>query len=520
MELNKTDCAEYTDSILNIQNLSFKYTEAEKKTVSGISLAVKAGEVCVITGESGCGKSTLLRCINGLCSEFYSGEKTGSVFLNGTDTCTLRIADISKSAASVFQNPENQFFTLDVLSDMVFPCENFGIASSEIKKRLDNTVRFFSLDTLIGKRFKELSGGEKQKIAVASAVMMGTSVLLMDEPSANLDYRSIDLLKDTIGMLKKRKIAVVLAEHRLFYLKDLCNTLIVMADGSIKAVYDGTALSQFKNEALHRLGLRSISLFEESNEVLPHNTEEDTVRQTESGIPPQNGKEVLFSVRNIFFAYKKEKPVLCNLNLNILSGDKIALIGKNGCGKTTLAKILCGLLKEKSGSVFFHGKKLGTKQRYTIVSCVMQNVDLQIFGSSVYEDLLWGNEMRSGIREKIPAVLKQLNLFQAAESHPQTLSAGQKQRLIIASSYILNKPIHLFDEPTAGLDYKNMQNVCSIIDKCTDNGGAAVIITHDYEFIINTCNRAVLLKDGQIAEDFPLNRTGIKKLTTVFTYHL
>ncbi|WP_038174416.1 ATP-binding cassette domain-containing protein, partial [Treponema pedis] len=152
--------------------------------------------------------------------------------------------------------------------------------------------------------------------------------------------------------------------------------------------------------------------------------------------------------------------------------------------------------------------------------CVMQNVDLQIFGSSVYEDLLWGNEMRSGIREKIPAVLKQLNLFQAAESHPQTLSAGQKQRLIIASSYILNKPIHLFDEPTAGLDYKNMQNVCSIIDKCTDNGGAAVIITHDYEFIINTCNRAVLLKDGQIAEDFPLNRTGIKKLTTVFTYHL
>lgn len=213
-----------------------------------------------------------------------------------------------------------------------------------------------------------------------------------------------------------------------------------------------------------------------------------------------------------------KKKLLQNINIDIRSGDRIALLGKNGSGKSTLAKIICGLRKESSGQIVFCEKKLPTKNRNLNISYVMQNVDFQIFGCSLYDDLLLGNEKVKQIDVKIKQILAEFNLLNLIDEHPMTLSMGQKQRLIIASSYILEKTISIFDEPTSGLDYRNMKSVCSLINSFTGTKNASIIISHDYEFIMNSCNRVVLLENGRIAEDFPLNNN--EQLTKIFKERL
>lgn len=192
--------------MIQIDELKYRYSDSAVWALRDTSFSVGNGELIVLTGKSGCGKSTLFRCINGLCPNFFEGEKAGGVFLMGKEISLMRIGDISKMAASVFQNPESQFFTTDVLSDLVFACENYGISKENIQACMDSVVALLSLEPLLGRKLAELSGGEKQKVAIASALMLNADILLMDEPSSNLDYQSIRLLKDTLAGLKAEDI--------------------------------------------------------------------------------------------------------------------------------------------------------------------------------------------------------------------------------------------------------------------------------------------------------------------------
>ena len=221
----------------------------------------------------------------------------------------------------------------------------------------------------------------------------------------------------------------------------------------------------------------------------------------------QHEDEPFVVLDDIHFGYRKNTEVLKGIHLSIYPGDKVALIGKNGCGKTTLGKILCGLKKEQSGTVLLDGSAFPARVRSKTAGYVMQNVDFQLFGCSVYNDLLLGNEMLPDCEDRIQTVLTKIGLAELQEQHPTTLSMGQKQRLVVAASFLQNKRLTIFDEPTSGLDYGSMKNVCTLIDSITGTSNASIIITHDYEFILNTCNRAVLLEDGRIKEDFQLNGT-------------
>lgn len=490
--------------MIDLQNVGFCYKGKERKSIKENSIFISKGEVVVITGESGCGKSTLLRCINGLCPILYEGIPEGEIFITNKKRSEMNIGDISQIVSTVFQNPENQFFTLDVLSDMVFSCENFGIAKEDIVRKLHYVVDLLQIEHLLDKQFSELSGGEKQKIALASALMLETQILLMDEPSANLDYQSIQLLRETILTLKSIGYTILISEHRLYYLKDICDKLFIMADGSVKQKYCGEQLVSLGDSFLHEQGIRGINLFQSDIGSNIYNK--------------AHSQKILLSLQNISFAYGSEKKLLQNINIDIRSGDRIALLGKNGSGKSTLAKIICGLRKENSGQIVFCEKKLPMKNRNLHISYVMQNVDFQIFGCSLYDDLLLGNEKVKQIDVKIKQILAEFNLLNLIDEHPMTLSMGQKQRLIIASSYILEKAISIFDEPTSGLDYRNMKSVCSLINSFTGTKNASIIISHDYEFIMNSCNRVVLLENGRIAEDFPLNNN--EQLTKIFKERL
>ncbi|EMB45668.1 ABC transporter ATP-binding protein [Treponema denticola] len=480
--------------MINLNDVSYQYNDTAAQAIQNLSLSVKKGELVVITGKSGCGKTTVFRCVNGLCPRFYEGEITGTLTLNGKVLSSMRICDISNIAASVFQNPESQFFTTDVLSDLVYPCENYGIEKEEIQERLHRVTKLLSLEPLLNRKLSELSGGEKQKIAIASVLMLDTRVVLMDEPSSNLDYQSVELLTQILVQLKSKGYTILIIEHRLHYLAELCDRLIIMENGSIVREYEKDSLRTIGNDEFHRQGLRGLHLFQNHRNTLP-------------APQRQHEDEPLVVLYDIHFAYRKNTEVLKGIHLSIYPGDKIALIGKNGCGKTTLGKILCGLKKEQNGTFLLDGSAFHARVRSKTVGYVMQNVDFQLFGCSVYDDLLLGNEALPDKENRIQTVLEKLGLSDLQEQHPTTLSMGQKQRLVVAASFLQNKRLTIFDEPTSGLDYGSMQNVCALIDSITGKTNASVIITHDYEFILNTCNRAVLLEDGRIAEDFQLNGT-------------
>ena len=494
--------------MINLNDVSYQYNGAAAQAIRHVSLSIQKGELVVITGKSGCGKTTVFRCVNGLCPRFYEGEINGSLTLNGKVLSSMRICDISNIAASVFQNPESQFFTTDVLSDLVYPCENYGIEKEEIQERLHRVTKLLSLEPLLNRKLSELSGGEKQKIAIASVLMLDTRVVLMDEPSSNLDYQSVELLTQILAQLKSKGYTILIIEHRLHYLAELCDRLIVMENGSIVREYEKDSLRTIGNDELHKRGLRRLHLFQNNRNTLT------TVPTPQ----PQTKGEPLAALRGIHFAYHKSVEVLKGIDLVINPGDKIALIGKNGCGKTTLGKILCGLKREKSGNLLFDGSAFPAKVRSKTAGYVMQNVDFQLFGCSVYDDLLLGNEMLPDKEKRIQTVLTKLGLSALQEQHPTTLSLGQKQRLVVAASFLQNKRLTIFDEPTSGLDYGSMRNVCALIDSITGKTNASVIITHDYEFILNTCNRAVLLEDGQIKEDFQFN--GSMQLEYIFKERL
>ena len=322
----------------------------------------------------------------------------------------MNIGNISQIVSTVFQNPENQFFTLDVLSDMVFSCENFGIEKEDIVRKLHYVVDLLQIEHFLNKQFSELSGGEKQKIALASALMLETQILLMDEFSVNLDYQSIQLLRETIFKLKSIGYTILISEHRLYYLKDICDKLFIMADGSVKQRYYGEQLVSLGDSFLHEQGIRGINLFQSDMDSNIHNK--------------AHSPKILLSLQNISFTYDSEKKLLQNINIDIRSGDRIALLGKNGSGKSTLAKIICGLRKENSGQIVFCEKNLPTKNRNLNISYVMQNVDFQIFGCSLYDDLLLGNEKVEQIDVKIKQILAEFNLLNLIDEHPMTLSMG------------------------------------------------------------------------------------------------
>ncbi|UTC57578.1 energy-coupling factor ABC transporter ATP-binding protein [Treponema sp. OMZ 305] len=477
--------------MIKLNDVSYQYNGAVVQAIQHISLSVKKGELAVITGKSGCGKSTLFRCINGLCPRFYEGEIKGCLTLNGNAVAAMSMCALSKSAASVFQNPESQFFTTDVLSDLVYPCENYGIQKEEIERRLKYVTELLSLEPLLNKKLSELSGGEKQKVAIASVLMLDTKIVLMDEPSSNLDYRSVELLTQILAQLKSKGYTILIIEHRLHYLAELCDRLIVMENGSIVREYKKDALHNVSNDVFHKQQLRALHLFDNTLTTVPTPQ-------------PQTKGEPLATLCDIYFAYHKSAEVLKGIDLLIYPGDKIALIGKNGCGKTTLGKILCGLQKEQRGTLLFNGDVFPVKARSRTAAYVMQNVDFQLFGCSVYDDLLLGNESMPDRENRIQSVLTALDLSALQAQHPTTLSMGQKQRLVVASSFLQNKRLTIFDEPTSGLDYGSMKNVCTLIDSITGTSNASIIITHDYEFILNTCNRVVLLEDGRIKEDLTL----------------
>ena len=465
----------------------FQYSQESTPTLRKVSGNIPAGRCVVLCGGSGCGKSTLLRCLNGLIPQFYEGELKGFCRLDGHDTADLSIGEIGELAASVFQDPRSQFFTVNSSNEVAFGLENHGLPQEKIRNRVDEAFRTFHLEHLKNRNVYELSSGERQLISILSAWAMDTDIFLLDEPTANLDFAATQQLKNILLKLKKQGKTLLLSEHRLYYLADIADEYWIMANGEIKHKYTAEKAKSLSPLQLHTLSLRTLDL--------------EQITVSERPPQPENMPQAL-SVSDLRYEYgRKNRAILSDVNFSVCTHEIVGLVGANGCGKTTLGKLIAGLYHSTAGEISLFGKAQKPKQLQKQVLFIMQEAEFQFFTNSVLHELQYGHKITAEFEKKTETLLKSMDMWECRDRHPFSLSGGQMQRLTLMMAYLSDKPIVILDEPTAGQDAESLKRCAELIREMGKEK-TVLIITHDLELIADACDRCIGLCDGQADTEF------------------
>ena len=479
---------------IRMESVCFSYGDSPGRSLQDFYLTVPKGECVLLCGESGCGKTSVTRLVNGLIPHYYEGNLSGCVEICGHDPQAASIDRLAGVVGSVFQNPRSQFFCVDTTSEIAFGCENMGLPEEEIRHRVAEVGGQMGLEPLLGRSIFQLSGGEKQKIACAGVYAMEPEVFVLDEPTSNLDQAAIENLREILLLWKVRGKTILIAEHRLDWLKDVCDRVVYLKDGTNAGEYDAETFFGMGSDRLHQLGLRA---GEEDGRFLslPPGLHE---LPTGSGNEPQQRKSPSESetLELTGFSYRYGKRQALDIpRLTVPLHSVVAVVGHNGAGKSTLAGCLCGLKKGFHGSVQLGGKQYRGKALCGLSYMVMQDVNHQLFTESVLEEVILGMETED--ENRAIAILKQLDLEKVKDRHPMSLSGGQKQRTAIASAYATGKSILVMDEPTSGLDYRHMLETAELIRSVRRNK-PIFIVTHDMELVKHCCTHILRMERGGI----------------------
>lgn len=484
------------ENVIEIKDVSFTYKEHTKPSLEHVNLQVKKGEVVVLCGESGCGKSTLIRLMNGLIPFYHEGKLEGSIYILGQETQKGSIYNLGTRVSTVFQNPKNQFFCVDVKSELAFAAENLKFDRKIILDRIDSVSRELNFQHLLDKTMFQLSGGEKQKIACASVMVTDNPIIVLDEPSSNLDVYAINELKKMIQYWKERGKTIVIAEHRLQYLKDMASRFVYMKNGSIIHIFEQEEMRGFSSGQLAEMGLRSLDY---------------------SHLVTENKKipDSFLRLTGCSFKYKgSRKPDLSIDMLRLPKASVIAVIGRNGAGKSTFVRCFCGLEKKAKGTVEDGRAQCRLKKMLDHSFLVMQDVNHQLFTESVEEEILLSMREKDG--KLLDQVLREMDLYDNRKQHPMALSGGQKQRTAVACAMVSLREYMIFDEPTSGLDYLHMQQVAECILDLQEKGKTIFLITHDIELIYACCNYVFQIENGVVRELYEMNEANEEKLRRFF----
>lgn len=468
-----------------LKDFNFKYLESPTMTLSNINLDIKKGECILLTGASGCGKTTILKLLNGLAPQYYPGGYSGEL-----KVAHLKIGDslteFSKVVGSVFQNPKNQFFHLNSTDELAFSMENYGYNPAEIKARIQEVSKKFNAEHLLNRDILELSGGERQKLAFMASMMLDADVYILDEITSNLDLCAIKLMAETIKLLKSQGKTIVIAEHRIYYLRELVDKLYIIKDGQILHCFNQEDLKYF--DGTH---CRTRQLDLEKVEI----PEKEQREQKENYLILED------------FQYKVYNDNVVHKNETFKTGNIYAIIGENGCGKTTFANAIAGFSKT-SGNLILDDEKIKKNKRINYSFQVLQDVNYQLFTNKVETEIKLG----SGDTEKFDSIVDKLKLRNLLHRHPNTLSGGEKQRVAIASALLSGKKILIFDEPTSGLDYINMLELSKLIIEISKKDIIIFVITHDYEFLCNVADEVLHFDNKGIAERIEVNSKNKEKI--------
>ena len=438
------------------RGISFTYDHAAEPALRDITLTVPAGECIVLCGASGCGKTSYTRVANGLIPSFFHGAFAGNQTTCGLDVETVPIDRLTPLVGSVFQNPKTQYFNANVTDELAFPAENIGLPAEDINRRITAVAERFGIGHLLHRSIFHLSGGQKQRIAVAAATMLGPRVVVLDEPTSNLDANAIADMRAMIEQMKDEGLTIVIAEHRLAWL-------------------NGVAA----------MGLRALDL-------QPYRRR---IAALASSPAADECTSVLLGTHNLTIGHKgKDGFTRAIPDLRFRAGEITGLMGNNGCGKTTLVRTLTGLIKPVSGRIELNGVPAKPRDLTRAGFLVMQDVNYQLFSDSVREELLIGlDETDAGITAQANQVMADLDLAAFAERHPMSLSGGQKQRVAIGSALMCGKDLIILDEPTSGLDRYHMEQVGELLRQLASQGKAILVVTHDEELAAGWCDRIVNL---------------------------
>ncbi|HAS6144208.1 TPA: ATP-binding cassette domain-containing protein [Vibrio vulnificus] len=515
---------------IEFSNFSFRYESLDKPTLRNINLRIEKGEKIVIIGPSGSGKSTLGQCLNGLIPQAIKGEVSGSLTINGQETATFAMHQFTEQVGTVLQDTDSQFVGLSIGEDIAFALENQLTANIEMYSLVKATAKMVDLEQMLQRSPHDLSGGQKQRVSLAGILVDDVDILLFDEPLAALDpktgKRTIEIIDE---LHRKTGKTVVIIEHRLEdVLHRHVDRIILMEGGEIIA--DATPDELLASPLLAQYGIREPLYLTALKSAGCHLALDDHPSSL-SELPLANYQhamadwfhqantasnhirsETLLDVRNLTYSYDGEKNALEGVSFNVQRGEFVSILGKNGSGKSTITKLIMGVIEPDNGAMHLNGQDLSELtifERSQKVGVVMQNPNHMISHHMIFDEVAFGLRNRGWeeqqVNDKVLEVLELCGLSKYRHWPIEALSYGQKKRVTIASILALEPELLILDEPTAGQDYRNYTSMLSFIEKLNrELGITVVIISHDMHLVLEYTTRSIVIADSQLVADAPM----------------
>ncbi|WP_455393282.1 ABC transporter ATP-binding protein [[Eubacterium] cellulosolvens] len=516
--------------ILKVTNLNFRYPEQSTCVLTGVNLKLYPHELRVIVGLSGSGKSTLLNALCGFIPHSIEGELEGEIRLGNQDLRDLNIYEIARYISLVQQDPEAQLCTNDVFHELAFALENFKVPVHRIRSRVSKILTRFNLQHLRNRSIHELSGGEKQKVAIASMLVLKPKVLVFDEPTASLDPSSTHEFIEFIDNLRRESdVGILIVDHNPSEYIHVADHILVLANGGIRHVLRSHQFKEFHNNYYNKIfqhhqtmpNIRHPKQLEFSNNVKNSTQRPSRLPGGFHGSKDGENKQLL-EIRNLNFKYNSIE-ILKNINLKITHGEFIGLMGDNGSGKTTLIQNILHLLKPNKGLIIysFNGTKIykrTTAELAANIGYVFQNPNHMIFGNTVWEEVMIGpknfNQDKRLASKSAIELLKLGGLNQHRSVHPFLLSHGEKRRLNLSSILCYGPDLIILDEPFIGQDPENISKILEYLQNVISLGKTVIMATHRADIVYRCCNRVLFLKKGRLILDAPI-RAGFERLASL-----
>ena len=485
--------------MIEFDNFSFKYAHAENYALKGVNLKIESGEFVILAGDSGSGKSTFLRAINGLIPHFYGGEYCGEIRVLNMNPIKEKVSGMRGYVATLLQDPESQILMNSVEREIAFQLENIGLKRSEITKRVEEVIDLLDINHLRSRKTSELSGGEKQKVALAAVMATHPRILLLDEPMSQVDPKSAENLLAMVSRFNDEfGITTIVAEHRMEGLIHRADRLIVLKDGTVSGDGEprivasridlekyGVSYPPVAALAKHRnVGFLPLTVKEAKKPLCP------MLKNAKFFEDEEEDEEQSVELRKVKFNYEN-RTVLRGLNLKIPKRGAIAIVGRNGSGKTTLAKLVLGLLKPSGGKIKYNVPK-------SSIGMVFQNPALHILGNSVEEDVYYTLKARGEKDDgRVDKTLRELGIEHLRNRNPLDLSGGEQLMFALATVLVFKPKLLILDEPTRGISLRFRRTVEKVIRKQAKRG-AVLLISHDMELVASNCTKVHVLSEGRI----------------------